>query len=168
MDKLSSLVKENFQFHQVFLFNSVLAEKSTIQGVIAFYDQLKEFFGSNLKAIVPPSTSCSCLTMIDTDGYRPLVNTFMPKRISHLWKDIFCVNPTGNWYTETILNKMGWTEVLFEPWRMNGEDEQDLQPLEKTDGGTFSVPFESLQPLMKRRMQYAVPLKHSIPLGSFL
>jgi hypothetical protein len=104
--------------------------------------------------------------MIDTDGYRPLINTFMSKRIADLWKDIFCVEPAGNWYTETILNKMGWTDVLFEPWRMNGEEEQQLQPLEKTEGSTFSVPFGSIKPLMKRRMQYAVPLKHSIPLGN--
>jgi hypothetical protein len=155
--------KGKFSVPQGILNSLVLAEKSTIQGVLTFYEQLKEFLALYLK--VAPSASCSCLTMIDSDGYQPLVNTTMSMDIKSLWKSIFCVDPSGNLYTRTIFEKMKWTEVEFEPWRMKDEAEKELKAVEETNGDGFTIPFDSIQPLMKRRMHYSVPLNHSIPFG---
>jgi hypothetical protein len=146
----------------------VLAESPIVQGVLTFYDKLQEFFAEHLKEPSPSTDLWSCLSMVDTDGYRTLVDTTMEMDINELWASIFCVNPIGNIYTEAIFKKMKWVDALFEPWRKPNEPEQAMKPVDKTTGVGFYVPFDSLEPLMKRRIHYAVPLNHSIPFSIFL
>jgi hypothetical protein len=113
------------------------------------------------------NSSCSCLSLIGSYDYLSLVNTNVNADICELWNAIFCITPKGNLYTKTIIDRIGCTNVLFEPWRYNQEPEKEMVGFQNAEDPMFNIPFEKLQPLMVRRIQYSMPLKHSIPLGNF-
>ncbi|KAI8893789.1 hypothetical protein BC833DRAFT_268101 [Globomyces pollinis-pini] len=142
-----------------------LAEKSAIEGVALFYQNLTQYFiDSIVESPLGAEQMCECV-QLEKDGYKTVLETEIHVPIAVLWLETFAVSSQPNTFstTFTVTGAAKWTELEYSKFVKKEEQDAPLVPLSQCSDPQYRMAFKDLQVGMKRKAQYLVPLKHGIP-----